>query len=79
VFTLFKESVPQLILWTKRRKEAADRDAINCLKRVTRWAKKELKRERTSRQDVDFNDSGQYTLFCLISGTGGRLRPQSED
>src|SRR3981189_518216 len=48
--------LPQLILQTKRRKEAADRDATNCLKRVTRWLKKELKREETSQQDVDFHD-----------------------
>jgi hypothetical protein len=47
--------LPQLILQTKRRKEEADRDATNCLKRVTRWLKKELKREETSQQDVDFN------------------------
>jgi hypothetical protein len=48
--------LPQLILRTKRRKEAADRDATNCLKRVTRWLKKELKREETRQQDVDLDD-----------------------
>ena len=37
--------LPQLILRTKKRKEAADRDATNCQKRVTRWLKKELTKE----------------------------------
>jgi hypothetical protein len=48
--------LPQLILQTKKRKEAVDRDATNCLKRATRRLKKESKKEGTSQQDADFID-----------------------
>jgi hypothetical protein len=48
--------LPQLILRTKRRKEVADRGAMNCARRVSRWLKKVSKREEDMELNVDLSD-----------------------
>jgi hypothetical protein len=44
------------MLRTKSRKEVADRGAMNCARRVSRWLKKASKREENIELNVDLSD-----------------------
>jgi hypothetical protein len=45
--------LPQLLLLTKKRKEEADRIAINCFRRVTKRANKKQKIEQDEKEEVE--------------------------
>ena len=45
--------LPQLLLLTKKRKDEADRIAINCLRRATKQASKKQKIEQDEKEETE--------------------------